>query len=32
MPIERYRPDTYPEVEAFAKRLKWFGYVKEIIS
>ncbi len=31
MPMERYRPELMPEVEAFAKRLKWFGYVKSII-
>jgi GNAT superfamily N-acetyltransferase len=32
MPMQRYRPRMYPEVEAFAKKLKWFGYVKEIID
>jgi len=31
MPLERYRPAMFPEVEAFARRLKWFGYVKGII-
>ncbi|UCG42491.1 MAG: GNAT family N-acetyltransferase [candidate division WOR-3 bacterium] len=32
MPMQRYHPRMYPEVEAFAKKLKWFGYVKEIIN
>jgi len=32
MPIARFRPRMYPEVEAFAKKLKWFGYVKEIVN
>ncbi|MFO7675769.1 MAG: GNAT family N-acetyltransferase [bacterium] len=31
MALERYRPELFPEVEAFAKRLKWFGYVRGII-
>ncbi len=30
--MERYHPRMYREVEAFAKKLKWFGYVKEIIN
>jgi GNAT superfamily N-acetyltransferase len=32
MPIAKYHPELYPEVEAFATKLKWFGYVKEIIN
>ena len=32
MPIERYTPYTYPEVESSARKLKWFRYVKEIIK
>jgi len=32
MPLERYRPEQFAEVERFARRLKWFDYVKHIIK